>query len=80
MAEMSKTEANYLNMMIDHHLAAVTMSKKLLVDTTPSTRLAKVADLARDIIAAQTKEIATMRKWLMDAGYDADGKSHGGSM
>lgn len=77
MAEMSKTEANYLNKMIDHHTDAVVMSKKFLADTTPSTRLAKVAELARAIIDAQTSEITLMRKWLMEAGYDADGNGGG---
>lgn len=82
MAEMSKVEAKFLTEMIDHHQAAITMSKKFLADTTPSTRLAKVADLARAIIAAQTGEIADMRGWLKTAGYDSrgSGSGHGGGM
>ena len=80
MAEMSKAEAKFLTEMVDHHQAAITMSKKFLADTTPSTRLAKVADLARAIIDAQTSEIADMRRWLKTAGYDSSGSGHGGGM
>ncbi len=69
MAEMSKIEAQYLADMIAHHEKAVAMSEKLLASTSPSTRLAKVADLARAIIKAQTGEIAMMKKWLKDAGW-----------
>lgn len=80
MAEMSKVEAKFLTEMIDHHQAAITMSKKFLADTTPSTRLAKVAELARAIIDAQTSEIADMRRWLKAAGYDSSGSGQGGGM
>jgi len=59
-----KTDREFLAGMIVHHQAAVTMSRAYLANTKPATRQARVVELARAIIAAQTTEIATMKAWL----------------
>lgn len=62
--DMSTSDVSFLKAMIVHHEAAITMSRRYLADTPPNTRQARVSDLARAIITAQTAEIADMRKWL----------------
>jgi uncharacterized protein (DUF305 family) len=68
MAGMSATDQKFLSDMIEHHQAALTMSQQYLDKTSPRLRQARVADLARAIITAQTGEIAKMRGWLRQAG------------
>lgn len=65
---MDDADIKYLQSMIEHHQAALDMSKKYLDETSPNTRQARVADLARGVIKAQTEEIATMRGWLRSEG------------
>lgn len=63
MMNMNK-DADFLKMMIKHHDMALDMSERYLRESSPMTRQARVADLARAIINAQTEEIETMRSWL----------------
>lgn len=75
---MDERDAKFLRDMIAHHEAALEMARDYLRTTPASVRLARVADLARGVITAQTAEIATMRKWLSDAGQSAPAKGRGG--
>ncbi len=52
----------FLSEMIVHHRGAVEMAKAVLVDGKHE----ELKQLARDIIAAQTKEIAQMQTWAGD--------------
>lgn len=62
--KMDDADREFLTGMIAHHQAAIDMAREYLAATSPDTRLAIVADLARNIIEAQTAEIADMRSWL----------------
>ena len=75
---MNERDAKFLRDMIAHHEAALDMARGYLRDSSPSTRLARVADLARGVITAQTAEIATMRKWLADADKTTRGRAGSG--
>lgn len=68
---MDESDVEFLQAMIAHHEAALEMASAYLADTKPTTRQARVADLARGIVKAQTAEIATMRGWLRSAGKTA---------
>ena len=57
----SRDEA-FIEMMIVHHQSAIDMSEILLT----STKRPELERLAEEIIAAQTKEIETMRSWLKE--------------
>lgn len=54
----------FLQEMIVHHEGAVAMAELALTQAKHS----ELQELSRDIIAAQTEEIATMRTWL-DSWY-----------
>jgi uncharacterized protein (DUF305 family) len=68
MAGMSAADQKFLSAMIEHHQAALTMSQQYLDKTSPRLRQARIAELARAIITAQTGEIAKMQSWLKQAG------------
>lgn len=65
---MDDADVQFLQDMIAHHTTALKMARDYLAATQPATRQARVADLARNVITAQTAEIATMRGWLRSAG------------
>lgn len=69
--QMDDADATFLQDMIAHHQDALEMSQTYLDSTNPAIRQARVADLARTIIKAQTTEIAMMRGWLSAAGRPA---------
>jgi uncharacterized protein (DUF305 family) len=62
----------FLEGMIPHHQAAVDMARSLAGSNKP-----ELVRLGADIIAAQTKEIEQMKKWMKDWGYET---STGSSM
>lgn len=65
--QLSDADAAYITQMIEHHEAAVRMSRNYL--TRPATqRRRDVSDLATNVITAQTAEITRMRGWLKTAG------------
>ena len=68
---MNDADVQFLEDMIVHHGAALKMARDYLAASQPATRQARVADLARNVISAQTAEIATMRGWLRSAGKSA---------
>lgn len=72
---MDEADVEFLRAMIAHHGSALVMAKEYLADTSPRARQARVADLARNIIKAQTDEIAMMKSWLRSAGQPASGTS-----
>jgi uncharacterized protein (DUF305 family) len=49
----------FLDAMIPHHQGAIAMSRRLLAEGESRA----LRDLARDIVAAQSREIAQMRAW-----------------
>jgi uncharacterized protein (DUF305 family) len=53
-------ERLWLQMMIEHHRGAVTMAQQVLAEGSD----ARVLDLAREIIAAQQREIDQMTQML----------------
>jgi len=62
----------FIDMMVPHHRGAIAMARiELAKGTQPELR-----KLARDIIAAQTKEIEQMRMWRKD-WYGSAGASDG---
>lgn len=64
-------DRDFIDMMVPHHRGAIAMAKiELAKGTQPELR-----KLARDIIGAQTKEIAEMRMWRKD-WYGSAGPSH----
>lgn len=70
---MDPKDAAFLQEMIAHHEAALAMARRYLDSTSPLTRQSRVAQLARDVITAQTAEIAKMRGWLRAAGRPTGG-------
>ncbi len=59
--EMSKNaDVNFIQMMIPHHAGAIVMAAPALVGTTDM----RIRTLAKNIIEAQTREIAEFRDWL----------------
>lgn len=65
MKELGEKDANYdnrfISLMIPHHEAAIMMAKDALEKAT----WPEIKQMARDIIAAQQKEIAQMKEWQM---------------
>jgi uncharacterized protein (DUF305 family) len=60
----SKPDEDFARMMVPHHQGAIDMAKvELQYGTDPELR-----QLARDIVAAQDKEIAQMKAWLAKNG------------
>ena len=60
----------FLAHMIDHHQAAVDMSKL----APANAKHDELKKLCADIIAAQEKEIAQMKQWQKDWGYSSEHK------
>lgn len=60
---LQTVDLDFVQAMIAHHEAAVQMSRGYLA-APPGQRSAAVSDLARNVITAQTAEIAQMRGWL----------------
>lgn len=58
----SERDEAFIENMIVHHQSAVAMSEILLT----STRRPELKQLAKDIIAAQTKEIGFLQAWLKE--------------
>lgn len=78
--KMSPIDALFLQRMIAHHQAALDMSK-LYLSAPGNHRQARVSDLARNIIDAQTAQISQMKSWLVRDGYPlAPFKNGGGGM
>ncbi len=84
MSDMSKMLAGktgdalnqaFLEGMIPHHQAAVDMARSLAGSNKP-----ELVRLGADIIAAQTKEIEQMKKWMQDWGYTQTGSTSTGAM
>ena len=65
---LTGADVMFLQMMIPHHQQAVDISKLALSKSSNSL----VLDLARRIESAQASEIATMKKWLNEAGASED--------
>ena len=76
---LSDTDATFLEQMIEHHQAALDMSRDYLQAPT-AERGAVVTLLAQTIIKAQTAEIAKMRKWLADDDREATPRPAGMNM
>jgi uncharacterized protein (DUF305 family) len=55
----------FITAMIAHHEDAVEMAKL----SASSAKHTEIKKLSNDIIAAQEKEIRSMRQWQMDWGY-----------
>ena len=62
-------DRTFIDMMIAHHEGAVQMAKQ----AKQYAKHDEIKKMADDIIAAQTKEIATMQTWRKDWGYDTSG-------
>lgn len=60
-----KFDKSFIEQMIMHHQSAIDMSAT--AESNASHK--EVKDLARNIISAQTKEIAQMKQWQNDWGY-----------
>lgn len=60
-------EVNFVVLMIPHHAGAIEMSVPALVGTEDP----RIRKLAKDIILAQTSEIAAFRDWLEAKGVGA---------
>ena len=61
MAMTGKPGADFAAMMIPHHEAAIAMANSYLKSGDNDPELAK---MAREIVAAQEREIAVLRAWL----------------
>jgi uncharacterized protein (DUF305 family) len=61
-------DAMFLTHMIEHHQAAVDMSKL----SPTNAKHEELKKLSADIIAAQEKEIAQMKQWQRDWGYSGE--------
>lgn len=57
----------FINEMIAHHQSAVDMAKL----SSANAKHDEIKELSEEIIQAQEKEIATMKKWKMDWGYSS---------
>ena len=64
----------FLAEMIVHHQGAIDMARQ----AKQSAKHDELKQLADDIIAAQTKEIAEMKQWQKDWGYSTDDNTMGG--
>lgn len=73
-SEIAHRDSMFFESMIPHHQQAIDMSNLAL----KNSKNAELIALANNIITAQTKEIAQMKKWLTDAGIDADAETHMG--
>lgn len=62
----------FLAGMIGHHEGALDMAKQ----SASSAKHDEIKKLSLDIIAAQESEIATMKQWQKDWGYDATDAGH----
>ena len=62
MAGDAPYDAAFIDSMIVHHEAAITMAKQALEQAERQ----EIKDLAQDIITAQEGEIAQMRQWLQE--------------
>jgi uncharacterized protein (DUF305 family) len=60
MLQGSEFDKMFMEMMINHHWAAILMS----VDIVKRARHKEIRDMALDIVEAQTGEIRQMREWL----------------
>lgn len=58
-------DQTFILQMIDHHQGAIEMAKEALNKAEKE----EIKNLAKDIIAAQTKEIEMMRQWQKDWGF-----------
>lgn len=58
----------FVEMMIVHHQGAVDMAELI----PANAKHEELKKLGQDIITAQTKEIAMMKTWLKDWGYETD--------
>jgi uncharacterized protein (DUF305 family) len=63
-SDLASADVMFLQMMIPHHQQAIEMSGIAVTRSQNPELLA----LAKDIAAAQSAEIITMKKWLTDAG------------
>jgi uncharacterized protein (DUF305 family) len=63
-------DALFLAHMIEHHQAAVDMSKL----SPTNAKHEELKKMSADIIAAQEKEIAQMKQWQTDWGYSGEHK------
>jgi len=59
-------DIDFLKSMIPHHQGAIDMARVVLEHGKDP----EIRKLAEDIIAAQEKEIATMREWLKERGAE----------
>ena len=67
-------DALFIAHMIEHHQAAVDMSRL----SEQNAKHDEIKQLSRDIIAAQEKEIAQMRAWQKQWGYSESSSGHAG--
>ena len=61
-------DAAFITAMIAHHEGAVQMSKL----SAKNAKHDEIKQLSNDIIAAQEREIAQMKQWQLDWGYDTN--------
>jgi uncharacterized protein (DUF305 family) len=66
MTMTGKPGVDFAAMMIPHHQAAIDMARAYLAGGDAD---AELAALSRDIVAAQEREIAFLRKWLQSNGH-----------
>jgi uncharacterized protein (DUF305 family) len=65
-------DAAFLSAMIEHHEGAITMAE--LAETRAEHQ--QIRQLAQEVIAAQEGEIAQMRQWQQDWGYEDVSAGH----
>ena len=63
-------DRSFIEMMIAHHEGAVDMANLI----PANAKHEELKKLGRDIVAAQTAEIAQMKQWLKDWGYAGAGQ------
>ena len=56
----------YVKGMIEHHQGAIDMANKI----QPSTQRQEIKTLATNIVSSQTKEVATLKNWMMSKYND----------
>ncbi|MBA2279500.1 DUF305 domain-containing protein [Candidatus Saccharibacteria bacterium] len=61
-------DEEFINSMIAHHEGAVGMAKL----AEGQAKHEEIKELSRNIITAQEQEIAQMKQWQSDWGYEAD--------